>query len=249
MNLDEQLNALAGETNPVSVNEKALYRTVRASKAAFWKGEAERNVSWWEFLYQQAFYVRKIWWILQAGVLLSLWLFLRLSESDYYTGRCMGVLAPVFVILILPELWKNDTSRSLEVECTALFSLRKIVAARMMLFGMVDLVLLTVFFAVSAVSLGLSAMELIVQFLLPMLVTCCICFRMFGRHRSGGMFPSLAACLFWLAIWTLVVLREDIYRTVSAPVWMGAAALSLLYLCYCVARVWRETEINYQYNL
>lgn len=247
VNLDEQLNTLANETDPVSVNEKALSHTIRVSKAAFWKGEAEQDVTWWEFLYQQSFYVKKIWWLLQAGVLLFLWLFLKLSEGDYYTGRCMGVLSPVFVILILPELWKNDTSRSLEVESAALFSLRKIVAARMVLFGMVDLVLLTVFLTVSTVSLGLSSMELIVEFLLPMLVTCCICFHMFGSHR--GIAPSLFACLFWLSVWTLVVLREDVYCAVSTPVWIGAVVLSILYLCYCVARMWRDAEYYYQYNL
>ncbi len=247
MTLDERLNTFAKEAHSAAVNEKALTHTIRAAQKAFWKSEAEGSITWWEFLYQQSFYVKKIWWGLQAGVLLFLWLFLKLSESDYYTGRCMGVLSPVFVILILPELWKNDTSRSLEVECAALFSLRKIVAARMVLFGMVDLVLLTVFLTVSAVSLGLSTMELIVQFLLPMLVTCCICFHMFGSHR--GIVPSLIACLFWLSVWTLVVLREDVYCAVSTPVWIGAVVLSILYLCYCVARMWRDAEYHYQYNL
>lgn len=59
----------------------------------------------------------------------------------------MGTLAPLFVVLVLPELWKNRSSGALEIECTAYYSLRQIYAARMVLFGLVDLALLTLFFS------------------------------------------------------------------------------------------------------
>ena len=173
---------------------------------------------------------------------------LNLSESDYYTRRCLGLTAPVFVILILPELWKNDTNRSFEVESAALFNLQKIVAARILLFSMVDLVLLTAFFTVSVTFLGISFMDLIVQFLIPMLVTCCICLRMFGGKCNRSLLPPVAACLFWLAVWTQVVLREDVYCKISVPVWMGVLTLSLCCLCYCAARMLKNVEFNYSYN-
>lgn len=248
MNLDERLEIFAEKSKRESIDTNALAATIRASKEAFRKAEAEQILSWHEFLYLQMLYVKKLWWVLQAGVLLLLWLFLNLSESDYYTRRCLGLTAPVFVILILPELWKNDTNRSFEVESAALFNLQKIVAARILLFSMVDLVLLTAFFTVSVTFLGISFMDLIVQFLIPMLVTCCICLRMFGGKCNRSLLPPVAACLFWLAVWTQVVLREDVYCKISVPVWMGVLTLSLCCLCYCAARMLKNVEFNYSYN-
>ena len=248
MNLDEQLKRWT-EDNPIPIRDAALSRTIRASKAAFWQGEEQCRISWWDFVCQQAGYIRKEWWGLQSCLLLLLWLLLRWAESDSYDRRCMGILAPVFIILTLPELWKNDNCRSIEVEGAALFPLRSIVAARMLLFGMVDLALLTFFFTVSTLTLGLSIQELIVDFLLPLLMTCCICVRMLYMGRNAGMIPSLFACLFWLSQWTLVVLREEIYSRLSLPVWMGAAALSLFYLCFCTLRWWQNREQQVQFNV
>ena len=245
MTLEEKLFSFTAAELADHVNEDNLSKTIQKSKEAFWKAEAARSLTWFEFIYQQSFYIRKIWWILQAGILLFLWALLCMADSDYETRRCIGILAPLFVILILPELWKNETSHSQEVECTALYSLRKIVAARMILFGMVDLLLLTAFLSVSLVFLGFSAMQMIIQFLLPLLVTCCICLRTFGS-RIGGIIPSLASCLIWSAVWTLILMRDEIYCVITAPIWMTALVVTVLYLCYCVMRVWRDMEPAYQ---
>mgnify|MGYP006990195710 CR=1 FL=1 len=48
--------------------------------------------------------------------------------------RILGVVASLFIILIIPELWKNQTYQSMEIEATSYYSLRQIYAARMSLF-------------------------------------------------------------------------------------------------------------------
>ena len=77
----------------------------------------------------------------KGAVLLILWMTMFLSDSSIYTRRCMGILAPSFVILILPELWKNRSNGAMEVEGATFFSIKNIYAARMLLFGMVDVCL------------------------------------------------------------------------------------------------------------
>ena len=53
-----------------------------------------------------------------------------------YIQRSMGVIASLFVILIIPELWKNRTFQCMEIEASSYYSLRQVYAARMLLFGM-----------------------------------------------------------------------------------------------------------------
>lgn len=72
-----------------------------------------------EFLIQQGAYIRKRWWFLQFLTLILLWWIMYSAEGNYYVERSMGVFAPVFVILLIPEFWKNRSSGSEEVEGAA----------------------------------------------------------------------------------------------------------------------------------
>ena len=145
MSVEERLRAYAKEQGKGTLDEEKLQAAIRTSKEAFWRSETERETTWLEFLYQQATYIRKRWWAAQGGVLLVMWLALYLSDSSRQVQRYMGIMTPLFVILILPELWKNRSSGSMEVEGAAFFPIQKIYAARLLLFAMADLLLVSVF--------------------------------------------------------------------------------------------------------
>ena len=248
MTVDEKLHAYAKNQKDRNIDEKKLQQTIIKSKEAYWDREIERNMSWLEFLYQQASYIQKHWWFAQGAVLLILWMTMFLSDSRIYTRRCMGILAPSFVILILPELWKNRSNGAMEVEGATFFSIKNIYAARMLLFGMVDVCLLSVFLITSTFVLQIAFMDILIQFILPMNVTCCICFRLLCSKGDDYVSSTLFSCLIWIAVWTLVVLKDSIYEHISTSIWCGMMILSVLYLCYSIWRVWKCSERYYESN-
>ena len=75
MTVDEKLHAYAKNQKDRNIDEKKLQQTIIKSKEAYWDGEIERNMSWLEFLYQQASYIQKHWWFAQGAVLLILLIF------------------------------------------------------------------------------------------------------------------------------------------------------------------------------
>ena len=76
-----------------------------------------KKTSYFEFLYEQSRFIKKKWWVLQGGVLLYLWLWLSNNANDMKeTMRLMGIFATMFVILIVPEVWKNRRNGAVEVE-------------------------------------------------------------------------------------------------------------------------------------
>ena len=154
----------------------------------------------------------------------------------------MGILATLFMILILPELWKNVSSRSMEIEGAALFTLQKVTAARLTAFGLVDLFLITVFVSFGIATTRVTAQDMLVHFLLPMLMTACICLRAFFGRFGKGLLPSAAACMLWLFLWTGIVLREEVYRRISVPVWTALFLLAVVYVCCCVHRILYDKE-------
>ena len=75
------------------------------------------------------------------------------AEDDFYIQRSLGVIASLFVILVIPEFWKNCSNKSMEIEAVSYFSLKQVYAARTLLFGIADTLLLTVFCGAATVGL------------------------------------------------------------------------------------------------
>lgn len=219
--------------------EEVLQNTIALSKAAFAAGEAEGSLTQLEFLYQQSKFIRRRWWLLQ-GALLAILCALLQSQGDRILRYTMGVAAPLFVILLLPELWKNRSCDAMEVECTTFFSLRQIYAARLTLLAMVDVVLLTLFFMGASLTARLSLWDMMVQFLLPFNVTCGICFTCLYSRRQVSEAVSLLLCFLWTGLWCGIILQDAVYSAISLPMWALLLAASFLYMGYAIVRGQRD---------
>lgn len=226
-------------------DEEKLRQTIAVSKRAFLEGEGERPLSRLEFLCQQSRYVKKRWWLLQGLLLTAVCLLLSRTETDYGIRRCLGLAGPLLAVLVLPELWKNRGCNAMEVECTTLFSLRAIYAARLVLFAGVDLLLLSAFFAGAAVLTRVTVWEMLTQFLLPFNVTCDICLVTLYSRKIRSQTLSMVLCLTWAALWLLVVKNDMLFSAISAPVWASALAASFLFLGGILVRGQRKwkTEV------
>lgn len=233
---DRELRARARALD-TPVDEARLRETARRSRQAFLACEAERPLSYFEFLYQQSAFLQKRWWAVQGGMLLALFALLCSTHSSAYVQRSLGTAGPLFALAMLPELWKNQRSDALEVEGAAYYSLRQIYAARMLLFALADAALLSLFFAAAHCALAVSALDLLTQFFLPFTVTCCICFRTLCSPRFHSELIALLLCSVWVGVWTTIVMTPAVYGAVAAPVWVGVLLLAVAYLGYCVARV------------
>lgn len=249
MTLEEKLNEYSKLQEPVPTEEEAIQRTILAAKSAWYREEQENCLSGMDFLIRQACCIRKRCWLLQAAVLLSLWVLLFMNGGTSYTQRIMGILAPVFVILLIPELRKSQNHASMEIEAASYFSIRRIYAARMLLFAASDVLMLSLFFLAASFTLKLTLGAVIVQFFLPMNVTCCICFGCLCSCRPDSDNLAVVISLIWIALWTLIVLDKKVYRLITAPVWGGAVLLSVLLLVCIIRRVWKNCGNYWEVNL
>ena len=219
-------------TYDIPINEEKVLETIAVSKSAFLSGESEYILSHGEFLMAQSRLIKKRWWFLQGLLLAFVCLFLQQVEADYLIRRALGLAGPLFVILILPELWKNRNFDAMEVECTTFYNIRSIYAARMMLFAGVDLLLLSAFFATASMFAKITLWEMLVQFVLPFNVTCCICFRTLYAKRIRSEALAMLLCILWTGIWAMLILSNAVYTIISVPIWIAALAASFLGIGY-----------------
>ena len=228
----------------VPINEENVMETIAVSKAAFLSGESEKMTSPSEFLIIQSGLIQKRWWFLQGLLLAFVCLFLCHMETDYLIRRALGLAGPLFVILILPELWKNRNFDAMEVECTTYYTIRSIYAARLALFAGVDLLLLSAFFAVASVFAKITVWEMLIQFVLPFNVTCCICFRTLYAKRIQSEALAMLLCILWAGVWAMLILSNAIYSMISVPIWIASLAASVLGMCYTLCQgteKWQQT--------
>ncbi len=234
--IEKQLLKYGNDMLEEAEEEKAAATAAKAKEVFF--AEAERMpLSYFDFLFQQTGYIKKRWWLLQAGVLVWLWWLIHDLHTELLLQRVMGILAAVFGALFIPELWKNRTFKTMEIEIAAYYSLRQIYAARMLVFAVVDGILLSVFAVFTVFTTSVRVEEMLFHFLLPLVVTCGILFGTLCSRYHASEFTALFLALLGSAGWMLVVVNNQLYQRISLPVWEGILFLAAGYLVYAVRRV------------
>lgn len=235
MNLEEHLIRYKRSVQ-VKPKEENIQETIRKSKEVFYAAEQNEILTYREFLWIQLKCIQKKWWLFQMLLLFALWFLLPVEQEDYYIQRSVGVIASLFVILIIPELWKSRTCQCIEIEASSYYSLRQIYAARMLLFGIVDMLLITVFCRMASITLHFTLSELLIQFLFPMVVTACICFGILCSKYSFSEVVAVSLCIIWSAIWWRIILIDRIYTIIALPIWIILFASALIFLSVTVYR-------------
>lgn len=228
------------ENNQTNINVNKLNNTINISKDSFYKGKEHRTISYFEFLFEQAKYIQKRWWIIQIILLFALWKIIDSFESEDSIRRCIGILVPTFVIMILPELLKNRLSKSLEIECSTCYSLKEVYSAKMILFAIIDIFLISIFIIMVSTTTKMRLIDLIIQFFIPFNITCSICLTILRCKRSYKDYIESIVAFISIAIWMLIVLQENIYNMITLPIWIGIIMFSILYLCFSIYKIFTE---------
>lgn len=246
MTLDELLKNDAQGFAP-TVQKTHISATIAAARASFIQAEAETPLPFHIFLRAQLQLIQKRWWLAQGALLLVLALALP-SLSAFTLCRSLAVAAALFVILLVPECAKNRTYDCLEIEATTYYSLRHIYTARLLLFGLVDIALLTVFCCTAAWVYALPFFTLLTQFLLPLTVTTGLCFAILANKHGNGLLVSVA-CLLTSGVWWLLLLNSPLYRLLTVPVWLMLFTGSLAFLAYVIHRWIYESTKQWEVTL
>lgn len=235
--------------NYTEMQEEKLHKIITESKLVLYKRSKEEIIPYFEFLYIQISFIKKRWWLFQAGVLALLWYILYVTQGHLTFYREIGILIPVFVILAIPELWKNIHSKSWEIESTTIYSLRQIYSARLLLFGSMDLLMLSIFFVMSKIMMQITFYNMVIQCMLPFTLTCCICFGVLCSKRFSSEYIAIIFCIIGAAIWYQIVLNTGLYKFVSWPVWLGMLGLLVIYFVFMIRKLLKNCTQYCEVNL
>ena len=82
----------------------------------------------------------------------------------------------------------------------------------------------------------LSLRDLVVNFLLPVNVSCCICFRVLYSRWEKSEYIAVLSCLVWVGLWMMIIANDVIYQKIVTPVWVAMLILTFVYFIFCVQK-------------
>lgn len=197
-----------------------LARIAQQGHAAYMAEEARRWLRPIDAITIQIRYIAKRWWLLQAVLLGVAWVLIQAETDVLALRRILAVVGALFGILVIPELWKNERTNSIEIEMTAMYSLRYIYAIRLLVFAVADVCLLTLFSALTVLTNQMALIDVVIQLLLPISITAVICVGLLGRPRVTER-HAVVACLGWNALWAMVITNDWLYGHLASPLLVG----------------------------
>lgn len=217
--LEELLLAFAEDQEAVPREHRIKETAEACAELVSASGSGAERLSYWEFFRMQVRLIQKRWWLMQAALLTLVWLVLDASEVSESMQRAMSVAAVLFVILIMPEIWKNRETNSMEIEKASFYSLRQIYSAKLLAFGLVDACIVNVFCFTAAGIHQIPVYDLLKQFIFPLMVATGICFSIFCSKRQFGEMTAVFACAITNGIWTLAIINEAVYARITSLLW------------------------------
>ena len=188
-----------------------------------------RQAGFARFVLGQIRYVRTWVWAAQAGLLALLACGSLLAPTDETASACTAVVAALTVLVGMPDVLRSRESNVMELEYACRFDSCQVLAARLSVLGLSDVVVLT--FAVLAVP-ALAGTDPLLVFLhacAPFFLTAAGSLRIATRAREG----VTARCLvFGTLVATLAVMAWQaaprLYAASAAGLWAVLFALALV---------------------
>ncbi len=223
-------------------DEKKMLQTIETAKKEYRRQMLIDPMNGWEFLFNQMMSLSKKYWLSQLIVFLIAALSLIFINFDSHISQTkisyFAIYGPLLIIFSIPELWKNISANSFEVEGTTYFDLRKLYLSRLVLVGMLDLILATILTAILVESSGLSLYRAAVYFFVPFNFCSCICFSLLcSRRKICSEQLAVGGCISGAILWYLLVKNYQVYELLQINIWYLLLILSFGYLIFVGKRI------------
>ncbi|NNU74975.1 hypothetical protein [Clostridium estertheticum] len=223
-------------------DEKKMIQTIDAAKKEYRKQMLLEPMNSLEFLFQQMLFLSKKYWLTQLVVFfvatfslgfMNLYEGISENKVSYY-----AIYASLLIVFSIPELWKNISTNTYEVENTTYFDLRKLYLSRLVLVGMLDLILVTILTLITVHIGGFSLYDAVIYFFVPFNFNCCICFSLlWSKRKICSELLAVGSCISGAGFWYLLVNDYHVYELLQMRTWYVLLILSLGYLIFAGKRV------------
>ena len=184
----------ADAASPDASARKRTLLLVEAEAARACGGTREADyIPLWRFVASQARFVRPWAWMLQIALLACM--LVLVGEIGPHSGSPIVVMAAsaLSVAIAAPSVFKSFETRVCEMEYSCRFSCVQVLASRLLLFGLADVLWITLAVAAVPTLAGIDALRVLLYACTPFFCSCAACF--YALAAEHGVPPLVRGCV------------------------------------------------------
>lgn len=238
--IEDELRAYyAADAAPVDAADKARVVRLIAAEAAGQEGAMlASETPFWRFVAGQLRFVSPVAWAMQAALLAAL-LAVVLASGFGAAATLFAMSAAVLsVALAIPSVFRSFDFRMDELEYSCRHDCVQVLAARLVLFGLADVLWLSIVVAVAPSFAESDPFRVFLYACTPFFAFCAASFHI-ARLRRGDVAKScaVAACVVVAAIWAAGAAFPHWYAELSVLAWTGALVAAVALAAYEARRL------------
>ena len=195
----------------------------------------------WTFVWTQAGFIRKRMWALQFALLAGLLVLVTAAGLPLRRYALCAAAAPLLLVANVQDLARVYHQGMVELELVTRYSLPKVTAARLLIFGACDGVLLAVLALVGSAVHRADLGALLLYCLTPFTVVSALCLALLRRLKPAA-FGRVALAVVGISALAVLLpadrLQGWLYSRDVRPLWAAALAVSAL------ALVWQSRRLT-----
>ena len=195
----------------------------------------------WAFVWTQAGFIRKRMWVLQFALLAGLLVLVTATGLPLRRYALCAAAAPLLLVANVQDLARVYHQGMVELELVTRYSLPKVTAARLLIFGACDGVLLAVLALVGSAVHRADLGAVLLYCLTPFTVVSALCLALLRRLKPAA-FGRVALAVVGISALAVLLpadrLQGWLYSRDVRPLWAAALAVSAL------ALVWQSRRLT-----
>ena len=199
---------------------------------------ASTTMSFRKFVFTQMRFINPACWALQIALIACV----LIAGDTYRASEIQTPLVMTFALLTVaiavPSVFRSFESRTSELELACKFNCAQVLAARLIIFGLADVLWFSIIIAVMPSFAGSDPFSVFLYASTPFFLFCALCFylaRVANKHVTRA--TIIAAAISIIVLWQSIGLFPYWYSNLSWVTWVGALIFAIALAAFELRRL------------
>lgn len=190
------------------------------------------------FVMGQVRFIGKEVWILQAALILALFLFYGGEDPGAASAPIVSAIGALTVTIGLPEFFRSRNSNVAELEYACHFDCKHAIIARLIILGLSDIVILTCMIIAVPALVELDPFAVFLFACVPYFATCTSCLWVVNHVRHA---VSSQLCLFC----GIIIALAALFAWQAAPQIYFATSIGVWAMLFCITAITTTIQVKH----
>lgn len=220
---DRYFQKILGAYTVAPADETNIQKTVLAGKRLLMKNPVQ-ELRWYRRIVNQFKYISPLLWLSQLLAIGICMLLISQISSDTDITSILSAIS--FVVALLgvvgfPEVCKSFSYQMWELEQSCKYNLRQIVAIKLSIIGMIDLIIILAITLFTSLQTELPVWEMALYLFVPFNSACIVSFFITSLARNkNSVSPIFPEGFGFAFLMLLCINRFSPYQSISIPIWL-----------------------------